>query len=59
MNKEEMLKKWSEFYMEYAEHEVFQTCDFADLTMGFFMALGAQPEDLLDLYNKCASMGKI
>ena len=53
-DREVMLEKWKyEFFDRYAYEECFSDSDFRDLAMGFFLALGATPEEADKFYEEC------
>jgi hypothetical protein len=48
-----MLVRWSEWYKQYARNVQLEGDDFRSLAKGFFMALGATPEEAGELYAVC------
>ena len=53
----DLIAKWREFYRTHADDESLEDSDFRDLAAGFFIALGATPEEAFELYEECIEMG--
>ena len=58
LSKVEMLDKWKIlFYDRYASDERFEDSEMSDIAYGFFIALGATPEEAYEMYEDCIKYG--
>ena len=57
MNKKdenEIIENWrTMFYDKYSHMDCFEDSNFEDIASGFFIALGADPEEAHELYAEC------